>query len=668
MFQFLSLSAQENVTFFEAPEDLQFYQREAGFKSKVPISGRVTSTGYDKISVVVLRNNNPYTYQRQNLNYTNNTANFNFTFDIKSELAEYSFSVYLSKANDSTLVTKKSRVVSGETILVYGQSNGQAVDYIDQYSYTNQFCRTVNLYDFQNKQGYWVDFKDDNKHYNGVFALEIARNLLEKYKMPICLLNGSVGSKTLAELSQRNDANHEDPSTLYGQFLIKAKFAKLASKAPIFVWRQGEAEAVFGTDLGLYQRNFEKFRANLKEDFGGLKKMYVLQNNILMLESTNASELRDFQRRTKSLYSDIETLATVGTNGYDGLHYHPEGHRQTGLELSRLIGRDFFWTTDGYEINSPDLKKAFYSANKDSVILLFDNYLTEMVYQSEINLMDGKKRFLKDFIYLDNDNKQVVEGSSVQNRVILKLKAPSNAQKISYLPHFFIDWSTTYFYTGPFLTNSAGMRAFTFGSVPIAPALPVSNLFLKSVQFTQKKLTLEWTNNAPAGVTYRIERSKNNLADFLQIGTTKNKTFEDNLNFEKGAIYYYRIIAEDAVSESPESNIIEVIVPKSASMIFPDANSVDDPKFGITLPQFLERDLIVFPNPIEKGQSLTFFAKEDIGSLINLTDLSGKEFLRIEKNNADLIEIPTDNLKSGVYLMNIFKPDGSKASKRFIIK
>ncbi|MCU0326847.1 MAG: T9SS type A sorting domain-containing protein, partial [Spirosomaceae bacterium] len=486
--------------------------------------------------------------------------------------------------------------------------------------------------------------------------------------VPICLLNGSVGSKTLAELSQRNDSNHQDPSTLYGQFLIKAKFAKLASKAPILIWRQGEAEAVFGTDLSLYQRNFEKFWSNLKEDFGGLKKMYVLQNNILMLESTNASELRDFQRRTKSLYNDIETLATVGTAGYDGLHYHPEGYRQTGLELSRLIGRDFFWTTDGYEINSPDLKKAFYSANKDSVILIFDNNLIEMVYQSEINLMDGKKRYLKDFIYLDNDNRQILEGSSEQNRVILKLKSPSNAQKISYLPHFFIDWSTTYFYNGPFITNSIGMRAFTFGSFPIANALPKSSLILQSVQFTQKKLTLAWTNNNPAGTTYRIERSKNNLADFQQIGTTKNKTFEDNLNFEKGAVYYYRVIAEDAVSESPESNIIEVNVPKSASMIFPDGNSVDDPKFGVTLPQFLEKDLIIFPNPIEKGQSLTFFAKEDIGSLINLTDSNGKEFLRIEKNNADLIEIPTDNLKSGVYLMNIFKTDGTKASKRFIIK
>ena len=95
-----------------------------------------------------------------------------------------------------------------------------------------------------------------------------------------------------------------------------------------------------------------------------------------------AAFIRDFQRRTKYLYANVETIATVGTPGYDGVHYQPLTYQRLAFEQFRQIARDFYGSTDTLQINSPDLRKVFFNARKDSISLVYDDQM-QMVWTKD---------------------------------------------------------------------------------------------------------------------------------------------------------------------------------------------------------------------------------------------------------------------------------------------
>lgn len=562
------MSSFAQIEYDEVPMNLQFFQRDSASKAVVPFSGRVTSK-FEKITLEVYRNTELINTLTQNLTYQNNVAPFKFNPEIKAELAEYNFKIFLS----DSLVLEIKRIVAGETILMYGQSNAHAVplDYED-YHFTSIWGRTVNVYDIPNKYGYWMEFLAFNKQFNGVFALEIAKKLIEIEKIPVCLINGAEGAKSIVDLSIRNDINPQDWTTYYGNFLTKIHFAKLNNTARILVWRQGENEAVDSPMVKSYQSNFDKLRKNLKIDLPSLQKIYVVQNNILTYESPNAGDLRDIQRNFRNVYPDVESIASVGTVGYDGLHYNKDGYVQNGFEVSRLIQRDFFLKTQT-EITSPDIKKAFFTSEKDSIILVFDDESVKMKVDEDLKLSNGKTRSIKDFFYLDGKDGLVSNVAAEANKIILKLKESSNAKTINYLPHYFIDITTTGSYTGPYLKNSNGMRAFTFANINIEEPQP------------------------------------------------KPQT------------------------QQPQTN--DILLSNSKYFLKP---------------------IYLFPNPVLKGNKIYLKNIELKAQKICIYSLIGHDLFELSPTNTDLIEIPTDKLNLGVYLINIQKKEGSNLTLKFIVQ
>jgi hypothetical protein len=554
---FLSFS---QIEFEETPMDLQFFQRDANSKAIISFSGKVNQPNFEKITLETYRNGVLFNTNSQNIIYQNNQFQFQFKPEIKAELANYDFKLILSNSKASEVVLEKKRIIAGETILMYGQSNAQATVENENYEFFSEWGRTVNVYDIPNKQGYWVDFQTFSNNINGVFATEIAKNLIEKEKIPVCLINGAEGLKSITDLSIRNDTNPQDWNTIYGKFMTEISFANLLKSARILIWRQGENEAFDPPIVKNYPSNFDKFRKNLKMDLPSLQKIYVIQNNILTFQSSNASELRDFQRNFKNVYSDVESIASVGTAGHDGLHYNKAGYIQSGLEVSRLIQRDFFDKTQSKEINSPDIKKALFTTQKDSIIFFFEDESVRMIIENDLKLTNGKTRSMKDFFYLDGKDGQVFSVSADKNKIILKLTEPSKAKTINYLPHYFADWTSTGFYNGPFIKNSLGMRAFSFANIQIEEPPILSN----------------------------------------EIG-------------------YY------------------------------DA-------------------MFFFPNPIIKGANGFLSNPNSTISKLNIYSETGVPVLEFSPQKTELIEIPTEKLNLGVYLMNIRRNDGSNLTLKFIVQ
>ena len=69
--------------------------------------------------------------------------------------------------------------------------------------------------------------------------MDLARRLVEREKMPIFIVNGAVGG-TRIDQHQRNEANHDDLSTIYGKILLRVKQAKLTHGIRGVLWHQGE--------------------------------------------------------------------------------------------------------------------------------------------------------------------------------------------------------------------------------------------------------------------------------------------------------------------------------------------------------------------------------------------------------------------------------------------
>ena len=428
-----------SVVFTALPQDYQLYPRNDKNEASVPIKGYVEIPGYNYASVIVLRDNQPIRYLKAPITYdANGNGHFVTESTIKAELAEYDFKVYVCKTADSVLMVHRKSVVSGDVYLIAGQSN--SLDFNDE-SALNKFCRTFGVItstlntDPYNPQDTLWALSNQSQYINevGSMGFEIQKRLVDEYKIPSCLINAGAHWSSAAHYAFRNADNPTDLTTRYGRMLYRIQKAGVTQAIKSFIYRQGETEA-YG-EASDWEGNFEKFRTNLKSDLPNLKKIYVFQIDVIYHPTTTGALVRDYQRRLEKIHSDLQSLATVGTKGFDGLHYTPEGYQQNGAELFRLIARDFYAFTDTLGIGSPNPRKVFYNEAKTELTIVYDKdqhiqYPGSYKPNSQVTLE------MKDFFYLDNISGKIESGYADDNRVVLKLTGSQSAKTLDYLPPY----------------------------------------------------------------------------------------------------------------------------------------------------------------------------------------------------------------------------------------
>ncbi len=193
--------AQLNVQFDAFPKGSQLYQRDDFNKAIVSVKGKVFTEGYSDISVLVLRNKKNFSYQKQKLNYQFQNpkyAPFAFEPKINAELNAYTFYVYLFNGKDSILIKEENNVISGDVILIYGQSNALAIDSLEftRFVGENDFGRTSFMIPNAND---WLHTQKWNFWSAGLVGLEVQKQLIDKYKIPIAIINGAIGNKYITE-------------------------------------------------------------------------------------------------------------------------------------------------------------------------------------------------------------------------------------------------------------------------------------------------------------------------------------------------------------------------------------------------------------------------------------------------------------------------------------
>ncbi|MBO9614756.1 MAG: T9SS type A sorting domain-containing protein [Dyadobacter sp.] len=637
--------------FSKLPQDYQLYPRDGASEARVPIAGVVDAADWEYVSVQVLRDGQLYQYRRANIQYRANAkGNFSTEAKIKAERANYDFKVFLCRDADSTLLVTRNRVVSGDVYILSGQSN--STGFFGEGD-TSMFCRTFGkITDNLNNASY--DAADtlwalSNMHsYNngvGTMGLEIQKQLIEKSGVPNCLINAGYHWSSAYSHSIRTESNPTDFTNGYGRMLYRARKAGVADAVKAYIFRQGESEA-YG-EGGNWEGHFDVLYKNLKMDFPNLQKLYVFQIDIIYHSSLIGVLIRDYQRRLPAMYPDITSIATVGTTGFDGLHYNREGNKQSGFELSRLMLRDFYASGDTVNITSPNLKKAFYnSAEKKNLTLVFDEG-QELKYPETYKHPGGAVLDLKDLFYLDHQAGAVTGGKAEGNRVILDLKAPQNAATLNYLPPYVEKESPYHPFTGPYLANAKGMRAFTFFNVPIANALAATTLTARNGEKGDIRLSWQPVTGAKG---YMLERRTGDVTGYTPVAQVGSGTVEwlDQPG-ESAVPIMYRLIAVNDVAESAPA-YAEV-----APTLILGAEQGRDALFEI------------FPNPALRGEEVTInFARPQSGT-ISLMGLNGQYLMDRNVSGSPKTSFMIPKQLSGMHLIR-FESNGKIFTKKLWVR
>ncbi len=640
------------VQFSQLPKNLQLYPRTSQNQANVPISGTVNGTGFRQIGVQLWREGKLSTVVSQTLSVAAVSQPFQLSTLIKAEPAEYRFRVFLYKGNDSTMAADCQRVVCGDVYVLYGQSNiipGTGLsDYYgtgfnDQYlrnctyTYGADPVTTLN----------WYPAKEPFASV-GTIGLNIQRLIMEQYGIPTVVINGAIGGATILDLSARDPNNHANTITPYGRLLTRVQLAGLQTNVKAILWRQGEAES--GGDATGYGDKLTTLYKQLREDYGNAR-LYIAQANLLGSGSTSAGMLRDFQRRTRQLFSNVETIATVGTRDYDGIHYFDSGYRQLAFEQFRLLARDFYGATDTLQIGSPDVQKVFYNARRDSVTLVFEPSMQmvwrDTTYYSFATGAQMGRRFQKDAFLLDAKTSQVADGIASGNRVTLRLNAASTAKTLTYLPPYFAD-ALSPFYNGPTLRNSRGMRAFTFADVAIADRI-ATPIQLAATPIDDKQIRLTWT--APsAGSQQLVERATGESGAF-QVVATLNGTatlYVDKALPDPYGPYRYRIRALSSVSESDYSAVVKAI-----PLIL-----------GLTDAPIVR----VYPNPVGPDRQLHLDAGSTAISTVVIRDGQGRVVNEWRGRAATQLQLPLHQLPAGLYVADMSTTNGQVQQEKVLVR
>ena len=563
------------TTFYNLPQSYQLYPRNDLNEASVLISGKIEEAGWNYFSVQVFRNKQLIGYQKAPIIYQKALGNFTFqAVKIKAEKAEYDFKIYAVRDKDSLNLVNRENVVAGDVYVLTGQSN--ATCFFND-ARTNEFCRTFgkitgnfNIDNGNPADTLWAMANQD-KYYQGVgtVGFEIQKTILEKTGIPICLINGGFNWSSMKQHATRTANNPTDLSNGYGKMLYRLQKAGIAQAVKALIFRQGETEAYGeGSD---WAGNFDVFYKNLKIDLPSIQKIYLFQIDIINpARPTIAPQVREMQRVINDKYPNINAFSTVGTVGFDGLHYSPEGYQQNGQELIPLILRDFYKATDLDNITPPTVLRTYYSNKENTEITVQFDQGQELTWTEQV-----RNLLMKNQWFLDGINGLVSSGIVVNsNQVVLKLIKPVSGKILSYLPPFIDSKSTDFPYTGPYLKNKRGLRAFSFYEMKIDPYVPPLKTSFTQVPQSLQLFPRNAKNEAVVTFSGKVETADYNSVSMIvtrnnsiiksyknpliYANTTANFTFNHTIKAEL-AEYGFKIYATqgtDSVLVTSRDNIV----------------------------------------------------------------------------------------------------------------
>lgn len=456
------------------PTHLQFYPRDSKDSAFVPLSGTLTQGGFDSVYTLLYKNGLPVQRVARPIQYnyllrgTESVpqAVISAGVRIHAELAEYSVRFGVKSATRDTVLAERDSLVCGDVLLVSGQSNSVLGKILPTPH--NEYLRTFYM---GYNDSFWglAAANNNTDDYNvGGFALQVQERIAAEQNVPVCIINGGLSGSTI-EQHFRNDAAPTDQKSWYTRMYWRAEVSGLRKAAKAMIWYQGESNQGAG-----YTEKFTRLYQSWKQDYQGLKKIYVVQIRPSDCGQTDHASLREQQRNFAQKFPDVEVLASAGLPTHDGCHFGNEGYITLGNQLYNLLARDLYRGTDTLGIASPNLRRAYWTTpEKKEIALIFAT--NDSLTVSKDTSVGGKMRTLAQDAFLIDSKPLRATSVRIENKhsVILTLGASSSAQTIGYVPDRCYASSPEMpcsLYEGPWLLTRRGVGALTFHNVPIEAA------------------------------------------------------------------------------------------------------------------------------------------------------------------------------------------------------
>ncbi len=440
----------------ERPVDGQFYARnDRGFGSLI-YNDRVEEPT-DSVFLRVYRGDELFFDESQRP-----AADGTFAFSVPLEGGLFKYRAEFGTGNVVSYVAQN--LICGDAFLIIGQSNAVATDFgpDTEDPPTNEWVRTFGATDSSpqgSRNTLW-----ETAHARspggvsevGYWGLDLGRQLVERHRIPICVINGAVGG-TRIDQHQRNEADPTDASTIYGRLVWRVQAAGLTHGVRGIIWHQGENDqGADGPSGGFgwesYRYYFHELAGSWKRDYPNLEQIYVFQiwpRSCAMGIDGSDNRLREVQRTLPRDFSIISVLATLDIRPPGGCHFPAAGYAEFANRLVPLIDRDFYGASFDQSITSPNLISArFTTETRDEVALAFDqpvSWSDDLAEQFSLDALRGMVR----------------GGRTVGDTLLLQLAEPSDATTITYLDSQ--SWSQD-----QLLVGDNGLAALTFCEVPIS--------------------------------------------------------------------------------------------------------------------------------------------------------------------------------------------------------
>ncbi len=448
-----------NYALGESPQDLRLYPRDQDGLGQIVVNGRfdaaaegrfrlevVGDDGFEAVAMSPVAQGSPSLQQGQ--------QRFSLSIAAPAGLVNYEVFLVWRTPTEDTIVQSWENIVVGDVFLIHGQSNAVAADYYDEqlsnardqsfwirsYGTTSQVPSVVAA-----DQSWYLADGEAESHSAavGVWALHLARRIVQENGMPVALLNGAVGGTTVAQ-HQKDQANPTNLDTIYGRLLWRAQQAQVATAARALLWYQGESD---GANAQGWRSGFEDVLQDWSVDFPGIEDLWLIQ--VRRGCGSPSLELRDEQRRLPLAYPTMHQATANGLLRHDGCHFHDQGYLNLAQDLVPSVAKHVYGRPVPGDVEPPDIQSATWaSPAQDSLYLDFRNVTAPLSVPynswSTLTVSDGT---------------HVQSVSAVGNRLLVTLSGPSQAATVSFQGHA---------YNSPeWIRNARGLAMMSFHQISI---------------------------------------------------------------------------------------------------------------------------------------------------------------------------------------------------------
>lgn len=462
----------------EKPEDNQFYARDDRNEGTLYCNGSLPGAA-DSVFLRLYADGKLIRTDKQK---PGKDKSYAFTVKLKPGLIRYKVELGTLSSGTETVLNTATNLVCGDAYIIDGQSNAEATGPNngkppESEYYTSEWIRSYgNQHDGSARGGWGIAVRthkwgtqEYGNHQIGTWGMVLASNLLARYKMPICIINGAYGGTPIWH-HQPNPTNHFDtsggfyqnPYKIYGGILTRVTAARLTHGIRGVLWHQGENDQGSGAPTGdynwkSYQQYFVDMSAAWKEDYPNIRNYYVFQiwpSACNMGGTTSGDMLHEVQRTLPFLYSNMRIMSTLGIvfdgSGRGMCHFDLEGYAQLAKLMGPLVEVDNYGLIPTEAVTAPNLRRAWFTgAARDAIALDFGQ---------PMDWNDVCKAWLR----LDEAPAAIASGKAAGNVITIKLSGPSTAKTISYASGK--NWDGR---PDKLLYGSNGITALAFSYVPI---------------------------------------------------------------------------------------------------------------------------------------------------------------------------------------------------------